>query len=46
MTKSGQDGIRGPKFKLKHARFDLLFRIVKFRGISTVNLGNIHDQFS
>ena len=46
MTKSGQGEIWGPKLKLKHVRFGLLLRIVKFRGISTVHLTNIHDQFS
>ena len=46
MAKSGQDEIWGPKLKLKHVRFGLLLRIVKFRGISTVNFRNIHDQFS
>jgi len=46
MTKSGQDEIWGPKLKLKHVRFGLLLRIVKFRGILTVGLRNIHDRFS
>ena len=46
MTKSGQDGIWGPKLKLKHVRFGLLVRIMKFRRISTVHLRNNHDQFS
>jgi len=46
MTKSGQDGIEWSKLKLKLVRFGLLLRLVKFRGISTVGLRNIHDQFS
>ena len=46
MAKSGQDEIWGPKLKLKHVRFGLLWRIVKCRRFSTVDSRNIHDQFS
>ena len=45
MKKSGQDGIWGPKLKLKHVKFGLLVRMMKFRRISTVHLRNNHDQF-